>query len=98
MSEQWTPKADDFRQVWAAFNGYGGLVTRPHSVSMDEGYAEFERWLEQERAVARREGQAEAWADAIGEAYDCGWIHDYGRDEMIDRNPFEPEEDRHVDQ
>ena len=39
---------------------------------------------------------SEAWADAIGEAYDRGWIHDYGRDEMIDRNPFE--EDRHVDQ
>ena len=39
---------------------------------------------------------SEAWADAIGEAYDRGWIPDYRRDEMIDRNPFE--EDRHVDQ
>ena len=38
----------------------------------------------------------EVWADAIGEAYDRGWIHDYGRDEMIDRNPYL--EDRHVDQ
>lgn len=59
--------------------------------------AEFDRFIAGVRAVARREGQAEAWADAIGEAYDCGWIHDYGRDEMIDRNPYETG-DRHVDQ
>ena len=58
MSEQWEPKADDFRQVWAAFNGYGGLVDRPRSVSMNEGYAEFDRWLEQVRAAARREDLA----------------------------------------
>lgn len=74
MSEQWTPKADDFRQVWAAFNGYGGLVDRPSSVSMDEGYAEFDRWLEQERAAARREGQADAWDEAHADG--CEYVVD----------------------
>lgn len=59
MNEQWEPKADDFRQVWAAFNGYGGLVDRPSSVSMDEGYAEFDAWLAKVKAEARREGEVE---------------------------------------
>lgn len=61
MSEQFEPTTDDFRQVWAAFNGYGGLVARPHSVSMDEGYAEFDRWLERVRAEAWTKGWAECW-------------------------------------
>lgn len=63
MSEPYTPTTDDFRQVWAAFNGYGGLVARPHSASMDEGYAEFDRWLEQVKAEARREYLAAGWAE-----------------------------------
>ena len=56
MSKQWTPTTDDFRQVWAAFNGYGGLVARPHSVLMDEGYAEFDRWLAGVKADAWDQG------------------------------------------
>lgn len=58
MSEQFEPTTDDFRQVWAAFNGYGGLVARPHSASMDEGYAEFDRWLAKVKSDAVREAEA----------------------------------------
>ena len=99
MSE-YTPTTDEVRAVWREWNGYGGLIDRtcPEPTTRAGMVAEFDAWLDRERAVARREGQAEAWADAIGEAYDCGWIHDYGRDEMIDRNPYRHEGDRHVDQ
>lgn len=45
MAGSYTPTTDDVRRVWAAFNGYGGLVDRPHSVIDDEARAEFDRWL-----------------------------------------------------
>ena len=79
MSEQWTPKADDFRQVWAAFNGYGGLVDRPHSVLMDEGYAEFDRWLAQVKA--------DAW-DAGYDAGEEGALDAMSSDHECIRNPY----------
>ena len=74
MGEQWTPTTDDFRQVWAAFNGYGGLVTRPHSVSMDEGYAEFDRWLAQVKADAWDEGHDAATDEAPDGVWPDAWI------------------------
>ena len=94
MVNEYTPKADDFRQVWAAFNGYGGLVARPHSVSMDEGYAEFDRWLDGVRAEARREGQSEAWDEAVASAY----LHEDKYRISIEHDPNPYLEDRHVDQ
>ena len=63
MNAPFEPSADDFRQVWAAFNGYGGLVDRPHSASMDEGYAEFDRWLAKVQAAAWDLGHYNGWRD-----------------------------------
>lgn len=50
--------------------------------------SEFDRWLDQVRAAARREGQAEAFNEglAIGICAQC-----------YVPNPYETEEDRHVD-
>ena len=59
MSGQpYTPDEFNVRMEWVT-NGIG---------PDDDLNAEFDRWLEQERARARREGQAEAW----DEGYDAG--------------------------
>lgn len=49
MAGSYIPTTEDVRRVWAAFNGYGGLVDRPHSVMEDEARDEFDRWLERVR-------------------------------------------------
>ena len=79
MSAPFEPGADDFRQVWAAFNGYGGLVARPHSATMDEGYAEFDRWL------------AGVKADAWEAGYEAGDSDRYW-DKGATRNPYRDED------
>ena len=50
MAGSYMPTTEDVRRVWAAFNGYGGLVDRPHSITTEEGYAEFDEWLERVRS------------------------------------------------
>lgn len=37
---------------------------------------------------AGRRLKAEAWDSAIEEAFACGWLNDYARDEMFARNPY----------
>lgn len=56
-----TPTTDEVRAVWREWNGYGGLIDRtgPEPTTRAGMVAEFDRWLDQVRAVARREGQTE---------------------------------------
>lgn len=62
MSEPYTPTTDEIRAVWREWNGYGGLTYRTTpEPSRREMQQEFDTWLDQVKAVARREGQAEAW-------------------------------------
>lgn len=56
--------------------------------------AEFDAWLAKVKAVARREGQAEAWADAVASAY----LHETEHFISIKHDPNPYLEDRHVDQ
>ena len=61
----------------------------PHIVAARERQAaEFDAWLDRERAAARREGQAEAWDECATESEDRGWMHDYAVNEMQERNPY----------
>lgn len=36
--------------------------------------------------IAERE--AKAWDDCAREAHDLGWTHDYGRNDLMGRNPY----------
>lgn len=78
MNEPYAPTTSDFREVWAGFNGYGGLVARPHSVTTDEGYAEFDRWMAKVKAVA--------WRQGVIQGHDCTegpecWTNPYEADQ-----------------
>ena len=81
MSEH-VPTTDEIRDDYAH-------MIAPHTTWGEDG---FERWLDQVRADARREGQADAW--------DEGWVSRHNYDERGGEastpNPYE--EDRHVDQ
>lgn len=82
MSEQpYTPDEFNVRMAWVT-TGIG-----------PEGdlNAEFDRWLDRERAVARREGQAEAWETGAQ-----AQAATYGMDKDTGPNPYL--EGRHVDQ
>lgn len=59
---QYTPTANDIREVWGGFSEYGGLVIRPSGTAtfLDDRYAEFDRWLETVRAEAKAEALNEA--------------------------------------
>ena len=61
-AESYVPTTDEVRAVWREWNGYGGLISRtgPEPTTRAGMVAEFDSWLDQVRAVARREGQAEA--------------------------------------
>lgn len=52
MSDDFTPTTDDVR------NYYAGWVDERSSDSVDEAYAEFDRWLAGERARVLREAAA----------------------------------------
>ena len=58
---QYTPTTDEVRECWATAEVNPDGYTSEGLPVPDEAeqYAEFDRWLEQERTVARREGQAE---------------------------------------
>lgn len=88
MNAPYAPTTSDFREVWAGFNGYGGLVARPHSVTTDEGYAEFDRWMAKVKAGAKREGMRQGWEEAVEKAADCGWMHVDAVADVSDRNPY----------
>lgn len=67
----------------------------PHIVALREKQAsEFDAWLDRGLAVARREGQAEAWENAVEEAADRGWLHVDAVADISDRNPYRNGEDR----
>lgn len=90
MSE-YTPTTDEVRAVWSEWNGYGGLTYRTTpEPSRREMRQEFDAWLDQELAAARREGQAEAWADAVASAY----LHETEHFISIKHDPNPYEEDK----
>lgn len=68
---QYTPTTDEVRAIWREWNGYGGLIDRtvPEPTTRAGMVAEFDRWLDQERAAARREGQTEAWDEGYSVGY-----------------------------
>lgn len=70
---EYTPKANDIREVWGGFSEYGGLVIRPSGTPnfLDDRYAEFDRWLETVRAEAKREALEEAAKDVRASEF---WI------------------------
>lgn len=91
--QQYTPDEFNVRMAWVT-TGIG---------PEDDLNTEFDRWLEQERARARREGQAEA--------FDEGWKARAEREPRVMNirsysapppphglNPYRNGEDRHVDQ
>lgn len=95
-------RAEATRQYWAnpgcasSLPGYVGPFTvgaewavahmiAPHT---PWGEDEFDRWLDQVLAEARREGQAEAWDECATESGYRGWMHDYAVTEMQERNPY----------
>lgn len=41
---------------------------------------------------------AEAWLACADEARDCGYLGAIDHEQLINRDPYESEEDRHVDQ
>ena len=77
MSE-YTPTTDDVKLR------YRFLEANPV-----ESNAEFARWLDRVRAVARREGQAEAWDEGFEVGTEAGgrWAENGGPDND-DRNPY----------
>lgn len=63
MSE-YTPDTDSVRACYlSTHTAASGERVR------DEAARSFDRWLDQERAAARRGGQAEAWDEAVASAY-----------------------------
>ena len=58
MSE-YVPTTDEIRDDYAH-------MIAPHTTWGEDG---FDAWLDGERAAARREGQAEAWDEAVASAY-----------------------------
>lgn len=92
MSE-YTPTTDEVRAVWREWSGYGGLIDRtcPEPTTRAGMVAEFDRWLDRERADARREGQAEGWAEAHADG--CEYVVDRACREFHP-NPYESEEDQ----
>lgn len=95
MSE-YVPTTDEVRECWVTAepspDGYASAGLRvPDEAGM---YAEFDAWLDDVRAAARREGQAEAWEEAVNECYALGSLYDYDRDEAHVRNPYRQEADQ----
>lgn len=39
-------------------------------------------------AASETQARGEAWDECAVEAYDLGWMHDYGRDDLRRRNPY----------
>lgn len=94
MSE-YVPTTDEVRECWVmaepSSDGYASAGLQvPDEAGM---YAEFDAWLDQVRADARREGQAEAWDECATESGERGWMHDYAVTEMWERNPYREEGD-----
>lgn len=65
---EYTPTANDIREVWGGFSEYGGLVIRPSGTAtfLDDRYAEFDRWLETVRAEAKAEALRDAADEVLG--------------------------------
>lgn len=89
MSEMYTPTTEQVRLKFA-------YEPRPANGTSPTLMADFDLWLDQERAVARREGMADGWDEGYRsgqsdhcDAYDC---------EVAGYNPHWNGEDRHVDQ
>lgn len=75
-----------------------GIVREALREYVGDGDGEDEKvlaaYVDQERAAARREGQAEAWAEAVASAY----LHETEHFISIKHDPNPYLEDRHVDQ
>lgn len=68
MSEQpYTPDTEAVREQYTR-------EQPPHVGTVSSKSAEFDRWLDRVRAAARREGQAEAWAEAHADS--CEYVID----------------------
>lgn len=88
MSEQpYTPDTEAVREQYTR-------EQPPHVGTVSSKSAEFDRWLDRVRAAARREGQAEAWEDAVASAH----LHETEHFTSIKHDPNPYEGDRHVDQ
>ena len=56
---EYVPNTDEIRDDYAH-------MIAPHTTWGEDG---FDAWLDRERTTARREGQAEAWDEAVASAY-----------------------------
>ena len=74
MSEARTPGTCTIRSGWAQGHPF------PQTTEVEERYAEFDRWLDRERAAARREGQAEALRQAAYEFAEGAWQDQWSAD------------------
>lgn len=84
MSE-YVPSDEDVREVWGAWSGYGGLVTRPGGdTDWDGRYAEFDAWLARVRAQAWDKG-----CEAFEVAHKCDHIEPWAH---LRDNPYRPEQ------
>lgn len=92
MSE-YTPTTDEVRECWATaeINPDGYIADGLPVPNEIEQYAEFNRWLDQVKAAARREGRAEAWDACVTKSEARGWMHDYAVTEMQESNPYRKE-------
>ena len=90
MSE-YTPTTADIRHGYIVTSMRYTPETDDHLLAKRrrEVADEFDRWLDQERADARREGQADAW-DAGAQAQAAA----YGMDQDTGPNPYRQEATR----
>lgn len=90
MSEPYTPTTEQVREFWASD---GKHLPAAKSYERRASIAEFDRWLDQVKADARREGLAEGWDEAVEMAADKGWLHVDAVADTSDRNPYRQEAD-----
>ena len=75
---------------------YGPEDAQPSWDSLDN--EEREEWMEIAAAVLPviaaevRAAKAEAWTDCVSEASALGWLHALAALDMLDRNPYETED------
>lgn len=83
---------DEIRRGWVDGNElFHYEVGSPNDAEPTEVYeARFDRWL----AKTVRAAKAEAWDEAVEEAFSLGSLYDYDRDEALIRNPYQSKEGR----
>lgn len=68
-----------------------GLPSHASYAAVSVGQAIRERVSDEGVEAHERRLRAEAWDDALREAYGLGWLHEPGRDDTIARNPYRAE-------